>query len=57
MLESIRLGREQMEDGTVIFVVFKCGPHWGRTQAAPSTASPVFNWEVRRIVDDRACAS
>jgi len=49
VLESIRLSQEQMEDGAVVFVVFKCGPHWGRTQAVCSTASPVFNWEVGRL--------
>ena len=57
VLESIRLSEEQMEDGAIVFVVFKCGPHWGRTQAARSTASPVFNWEVGRLVVPQACAS
>ena len=50
MLETIRLSQEQIEDGAVVFVVLKCGPHWGRTQAKPSTVSPVLNWEVRRSV-------
>ena len=30
------------------FAVFKCGPHWGRT-ATVSSASPVWNWEVRPL--------
>ena len=46
ILESVRLSEEQKEDGSVVFVVFKSGPHWGRTQAVPSTGSLAFDWEV-----------
>ena len=55
-LEDVRLKREQIQPESIVFLVLKCGPHWGRTQAMNSTSSMPINWEVRRHATRKALA-
>ncbi|KAK9810133.1 hypothetical protein WJX72_005374 [[Myrmecia] bisecta] len=46
------LGRVDLPNAVNSFVVLKCGPHWGRSLTIPSSAKPVWDWEVHLPIYD-----